>query len=57
MSVDVFASVMGLDTPHIYKSGDLTDLSILKEIANVSQKPVSAIDNGKFIEAVLPDAK
>lgn len=56
MPVDFFASLMGLDTPHLYEHGDLNDPNLLSQLANISNKPISAIDNGKYIEAVAPSA-
>jgi hypothetical protein len=56
LPVDVFAGVMGLDTPHIYEHGDATSEELLGALADAAQKPVSAMVNGQYIGAVAPQA-
>lgn len=54
LPVDTFAGLMGLDNTHMYAYGDLTDGRLLASLARVTQKPISAFDQGHYIDPVLP---
>jgi hypothetical protein len=54
LPVDLYAGVMGLDTPHIFQHGDATSEELLGSLADASQKPVSAMVNGQYIPPVAP---
>ena len=54
LPVDIFAGVMGLDTPHIFQHGDATSEELLGALADASQKPVSAMVNGQYVAPVAP---
>ena len=55
LPVDMFAGVMGLDTPHIFQHGDATSEELLGALADASQKPVSAMVNGQYVPPVVPE--
>lgn len=54
LPVDMFAGIMGLDTPHIFEHGDPTSEDLLGALADATQKPVSAMVNGQYVAPVSP---
>ena len=54
LPVDLYAGLMGMDTPHYFEHGDPTSPDFLGAIADASQKPVAARVNEQYIEPVAP---
>ena len=54
LEADLYAGVMGLSEPHYFKHGDPTSDELLGTLADVSQKPVSALVQGQYLPPVAP---